>query len=276
MCLCKHTRDAFIRLPLIVNLSIFDAFCSAFSVSVCTFSASACTHTHTRAKKKRRNAHTHCWDLSPPVSGYYNWPARLRKCVTAESRVAKLTPVKNGWKTIGEHLGERCHTYVLSQAFGPLLRACACVRMCVCVRLCLNDKLGLVCRLLWVTTHSPHTLTHTRTTTKLSRILADRAHRRWRGGKNRRSIPRTPSGWYQRFRPRPPAGAGFTPLLRKHLAWGELERGGGSARTKESEMNAGAGMQPSVGRRLEAEVMTGSAFRLESEPYCVLRAVILY
>lgn len=50
--------------------------------------------------------------------------------MTAESRVAKLTPVKNEWKTIGEHLGERCHTYILSQAFGPLLRACACV----CVR----------------------------------------------------------------------------------------------------------------------------------------------
>lgn len=38
-------------------------------------------------------------DLFPPVSDYSNWPIGLRKCVTDEAGVAKLTLVKNEWKT---------------------------------------------------------------------------------------------------------------------------------------------------------------------------------
>lgn len=33
-------------------------------------------------------------NLFPPASDYRNWPMRLRKCVTDEAGVAKLTPVE--------------------------------------------------------------------------------------------------------------------------------------------------------------------------------------
>lgn len=163
--------------------------------------ASARTHTRTRQKKQRGNAPTDCWDLSPPVSGYCNWPARLRKCVTAESRVAKLTPVKNEWKTIREHLGERCHTSVLNQT-SPSVCVCVCEWQ---ARFSLPSSVSHY-------SFSPHTHTHTYN----NKVQQNPGW--WRGqtvtGWKKQAINPSHSDRLIACRPRPVAAA-ETPRIRK-------------------------------------------------------------
>ncbi len=122
----------------------FDFLFSFLSIQLCLTSVySAHTHTHT---------HTHrssVENLFPPVSDYSNLPVRLRKCVTAESGVAKLTLVKNEWKTRRAPKREKSYPH-LESGFAAFVGA--------------QDRLSLVCHLLWIihslALFSTHTHTH--------------------------------------------------------------------------------------------------------------------